>query len=400
MIDQFQYFNGYLRIRVWGFSPERFMNLCGSKDILLWDIERDGEGFLMNISLKNFYRLRPIARKTGVRVAIRKRYGLPFFAPVVKKRKVFAAGFLAAAAFWVLSSFFVWDVVYEGNFRITADLLDDFLKTEEVKAGMLKRNLDIDRLEKDLRKTFPEITWTSIRLLGVRLVISVKENDAPIMEESEKRDMEQAADLVADFDGTVVSILVRSGIPKVAAGAEVKAGDILVEGLIPIYNDDQTVRTYNLVEADADVWIEHSIDYADSLAPTYVERVYTGREQKKYFLKLFKNEIKLPDESPYLVYDSVIRVIRPAVFEKLSIPVYLGENTYREYMNVEYKYSVSQVKEELTEKFNRFLEALFEKGVQIIEKSVKISHNGDEWIIEGQLAVRERAMSLKPSEGF
>ena len=41
-------------------------------------------------------------------------------------------------------------------------------------------------------------------------------------------------DLAAPKDGMVVSIVTRSGVPLVSAGMEVKKGDILVEGGVPI----------------------------------------------------------------------------------------------------------------------------------------------------------------------
>ncbi len=43
MLQFIQYLKGYVCIRVWGYSPERFMNLCSNHDILLWNIENHGE---------------------------------------------------------------------------------------------------------------------------------------------------------------------------------------------------------------------------------------------------------------------------------------------------------------------------------------------------------------------
>ena len=79
MIKFLKYVRGYLRIRIWGFSPERFMNLCSNKGILLWDIVREGDVYYMNIGLRGFRELKPILKKTGTRVAILEKYGLPFF---------------------------------------------------------------------------------------------------------------------------------------------------------------------------------------------------------------------------------------------------------------------------------------------------------------------------------
>lgn len=389
MIDRFQYFGGYLRIRVWGFSPERFMNLCSNKEILLWDIAREGDHYDMNIGLQNFYRLRPIARKTGVRVAILQRYGLPFFAPVVKKRRMFLAGLILALLFWILSANFIWNIEIDGNYSITDDVLSDFLKEKEVRIGMLKRNLDIAQLEKDLRREFSDITWTSVKLNGIRLQIDIKENDA-LMVGGEK-EADAPGRIISEYDGTIVSIIVRSGIPNVKAGDVVEKGAVLVDGAIPIYNDDATIRQYNYVAADADIVMEHTSRFSDRLSFTHVEKVYTGREKTKHFVRLGDREIKIPCERPYLIYDSLIRLSRPTVFEKLEIPVYLGTYDYREYMNVEYEYSLSEATDILNKKLNTFIQTLDEKGVQIIEKNVKIDTSGGFWILEGDFVVQESA---------
>ena len=34
-----KFFRGYLFVRLTGYSPERFFNLCGNADIVLWKIE-------------------------------------------------------------------------------------------------------------------------------------------------------------------------------------------------------------------------------------------------------------------------------------------------------------------------------------------------------------------------
>lgn len=98
---------GYVKIRVWGFAPQRFINLCSNKGILLWNIEKQEDVYTMCIGLRSFYELRPIARKTKVRVVISERYGLPFFVPGMLRRKAFLAGLFLAVAFWLISSLFV-----------------------------------------------------------------------------------------------------------------------------------------------------------------------------------------------------------------------------------------------------------------------------------------------------
>lgn len=387
MVEMLKYIRGYLRIRVWGFSPERFMNLCGNKGILLWNIVREGDVYCMNINLRGFWELRPIVRKTGTRVAVLERYGLPFFLPGLLKRKVFVAGLVLTLAFWFLSSNYIWDIEVSGNYQITDDLFQSFLKEHEVKVGMRLDSLDIGELEKEIRRQFPQITWASARLSGTKLLIDVKENDAPILTEKKEKDV--GKDLVTEYDGRVVSIIVRKGIPRVAIGDTVEKGAVLVEGRIPIYNEDATVREYRYVDADADIVLEHTISFTHELPFDYVIKEYTGREKKEYYVKTGGKEWKLPGERPFQVYDSIIRESRPLVFEKLNIPAFWGEVIHREYLNVEHTYTIEEAKAILNQKLRDFLITLEEKGVQIIEKDVRIETGSGSWRLEGDFLVQE-----------
>lgn len=389
MVALLKYIKGYVRIRVWGMSPERFMNLCSNREILLWDIEKNGEEYTMCISLKAFYQLKPIARKTGTRVVILQRVGLPFFVPVIFGRKVFCLGLLLCVAFWIISSYFVWDIECNGNYQITDDVLLTFLEENQVRIGMKKSELDIESLEKAIRKQFNNVTWTSARLEGTKLTVDIKENDVALVP-AVKED-EGGKDLVAEYDGTVVSMIVRSGVPKVAIGDTVTQGTVLVEGKVPIYNEDTTIREYHYVTSDADIYIRHDMTYQEVLPQEYIKKEYTGREKTRYFVRFGEKELKVTEENPFLVYDSIIKEQVPLIFEKLSIPFLWGSITYREYQNMEYKYSLEEAKRLLTEKINEFFITLEEKGVHIIEKNVRIDTDGGQWVMTADLTVEEMA---------
>lgn len=389
MIGILKYLKGYVRIKVWGFSPERFMNLCGNRDILLWDIVKDGEVYTMCISLQSFYKLRPITRKTGTRVAILQRYGLPFFVPFLYKRKIFILGLILTVAFWLGSSLYIWDIRLSGNYQITEDSFMTFLKEYQVTVGMRKSALDIEEMEKEIRKTFPQITWTSAKLSGTRLLIEIKENDAPII--TTVVEQKDGSDLVSEYEGRIVSIIVRNGVPKVAIGDEVEKDSVLVEGSVPVYNEDATVREYQYVEADADIVMEHTKQFHAGIPFDYVKKEYTGRTEKHYYLRWGEKEIGMPESRPFLVYDSVIRESRPVLFEKLSVPIYFGCYTHREYQNTEHEYTLNEAKELLNQKLSTFLTSLEEKGVQIIEKNVRIDTRSKGWILQGDFLVQESA---------
>ena len=396
MTEWIKRLQGYVKIRVWGFAPQRFINLCSNKGVLLWNIEKQDDIYTMCVSLKAFYQLRPIARKTKVRVVISERCGLPFLVPGMLRRKAFLAGFFLTVAFWILSSFFVWDIRVSGNLQVTEDVFFKFLEQEGVHTGIRKSNLDIGELEKQIRRNFPQVTWTSGRLDGVRLLIELKENDMPIPEET-AADPETGRDLVAQYDGVITEMIVRSGVPKVTIGSEVAKGDVLVEGRIPIYAEDGTVREYRPVVSDADILMEHTENFRAHLASDYIKKKYTGREKTYYFIHFGDREWRPKTKSPYLQYDSILDTCSVKALEYLHIPCTLGRITYREYQKTEYSYTTQEAKTVLQKKILDFLESLDEKGVQIISKDVKIETKRAGWTAHGELVLREAAGVLKDS---
>ena len=39
LIKIIKFINGYVKIKVYGYSPERFLNLCSNHQILIWDLK-------------------------------------------------------------------------------------------------------------------------------------------------------------------------------------------------------------------------------------------------------------------------------------------------------------------------------------------------------------------------
>lgn len=394
MIRILKFLRGYVQIKVWGVAPERFLNLCGNKNILLWDIKRDGEIYYMCISLAGFRQLKGIARKTRTRVVIQKRYGLPFLLPEIFARKMFLIGLFAACFFWFWSSFYVWDITIEGNYAITEDVFISFLETEGVKVGVKTKSIDIDKLEKKIRSQFREITWTTAKLSGTTLYIAVKENDGILTQKG----VFEAADLHAEKDGRIVSMIVRAGIPQVKIGDSVEMGDLLVSGKIPVYNEDTTVKKYQYTKADADIYVERIREVYETLPFDYIKKEYTGRICKRYSVILGGKIYTLGGKPAFRYYDEFSNTKELVPLKGLRLPVILGVVICREYQNKECSYSLSEAEMLLQKKYSVFLAGLEEKGVQIIEKNVTIDTRSGMWVLKGQLRVREKIGTELPIE--
>ena len=401
MLSFFRFLKGYVRIRVTGFSMERFMNLCSNYGILLWGITPGQNYYEMYISLPGFFRLKPIVRKTGTRVHILKRTGFPFIWLKWKKRKVFLIGALACVVSLLILSKFVWAIELNGNQMLTEDMFADFLVKNQIEQGMLREDVDIDSLEKALRNEYNFITWTSARIEGTKLVVNIKENSAYIGYDRENPVDEvedETWNYVSKVDGVVESIITRQGVPLVTNGSPVKAGDVVISGIIPIIGDDQVAKNYHYVGADGDVYISYSYPYSDRIAYAYEEKHYTGEEKNTYYVSLFHTTVQLfrkPETGQYTVYKTANQV---KLMDDFYLPIYYGKNHYKAYKTYKKNYSKQMCEELLKEKLNKFCQSLEEKGVQIIEKNVKIEQGKTEMKMTGSIQVVEEAIKKSPVE--
>ncbi len=393
----FHSLRGYVRIRVWGYSPERFINLCANRDILLWDIENHGAYYTMCISLAGFWQLRPITAKTKTRAAILQRYGLPFFLPRVKKRGIFLAGLAGCLLFLYLMSHYIWTIEIEGNTALTTDLLLTYLEENRIAQGTKKSALDIEALEKGIRRRFPIVTWTSARLEGTKLVIQIRENDrsAPQIEEAVKSGM----DLEAERGGRIVRMVTRSGVPLVKIGDEVEAGQVLVSGAVPVYGEDAAVREYMFCQADADIYLEYPLRYTERIPTVCRYKTYSGDKKTVPYLQICGVELRMPFGKPdFERSDCVVSVKQAQVFGGLTLPFCYGSYCYREYSMSEKTYTKDQMLTLCEEKLAHVMETLEEKGVQILQKDVKIEKGSRYYVMEADFTVVEKTGKTVPGK--
>ncbi len=397
MLSILRFLRGYVKVYLWGFSPERFMNLCNNHGIELWNVEPSGEGYEFYMHIKGFLGCKDFLRKTKTRVVIRNKLGLPFLMFKYRKRKLFFAGLLGCFLALFIATRFIWAFEISGNRQFTEDMFLAFLESQQVYYGMSIEALDIDSFEKALREEYDYIIWASAKIEGTKLHVMIKEND---VERTGDMTALETGDMRAAISGTVVSMVTRAGVPLVKPGDAVNEGDVLISGIIPIMNDDETLRTYHEIRADGDVVIESLLPYGDELALKYDKKIYTGNRQRLYIFGIGENEIKLGKVKLQEAYE-ILSVRKPVrLFDNLYLPVIYGHNEYVGYETVKSAYTREEAAEILNGRFLQFCTTLEEKGVQIMQKDVKIDYKGDKAVLSGNLTVRENAVILSPITEF
>ncbi|MEG1292469.1 MAG: sporulation protein YqfD, partial [Lachnospiraceae bacterium] len=295
LINKLKYLQGYVKVRLCGYAPERFLNLCSNHNILIWNLEYQKEQYEFCISVRGMKHLKAILKKTRTKIVILERHGLPFLLHRYRKRKLFACGVLVCCGLLYAMSLFVWKVEINGNMHRTDSTVLKFLEQNQVYHGLLKSKVNCEAIEELLRAGYDDVIWASAKLEGTMLVIELQEN-LSTNEQAVTQSLEDGTpkDIVANKDTTIQSIFTRQGIPLVEQGTLVKEGDVLVEGKIPVMNDSGEVASYQYCVSDADIMGVTQYGYADKFPMIYEAKDFTGNQRKIYGVRLFQTQKNIP----------------------------------------------------------------------------------------------------------
>ena len=189
----------------------------------------------------------------------------------------------------------------------------------------------------------------------------------------------------------IVSMVTRKGVPLVGVGMEVKKGDVLVSGSVPVYNEDATIRNYQYYDADADVYIRRQLNRKEELPLTNEKKEYTGEEKKEVLVSLMDKELILRiGKIKYENFDKVTDKKQIKLLENFYLPLYLGSSVNREYVVTDNIYTKEEVKSIFSEKLIKYMQSLEEKGVQIIQKNVTINKNKKNWQMNMDFQIVEK----------
>ncbi len=399
-----RYIKGYLLIRVEGYSPERFLNACSHRGIELWGLRSAGGAYEMYMTLKDFRKIKALSKKTGTKVRVRRRYGLPFFLHRYRRRKLFFAGaFLAVCLVYILT-LFIWEIDIRGNLRRTDEALLSFLRSRDVYCGMTAGSVDCDQIADDLRGAYADLVWVSASVRGTRLVIQVKENEHLSAQTGGKAQETEGTDLAATQDCTILSIVTRQGTPLVHEGDQVKKGDLLVNGRLDLKNDAGEVTGYRYCKAQADITGEYQISYEDTMEREFEIRSYQYERnnlvrQEELFLRAGDRIFSFGRlKNNYQEYDYYVEESQLTVGENFSLPLFWGRRTAVPCSVRRENYTDSQLQQLLSRRFEKACQDIEKKGLEIIENDVKIYTEQNAACARGTLTVRGPVAGEVPTQ--
>lgn len=375
-----RYCKGYLRIRISGQAVERFINACSYKGIHIWELSAYDLCYEMNITIKDFRKLKPVIRKTKTKVMIVERTGFPFFIQKYRNRKLLFTGFFLCTILIFYLSSYIWCIRIEGNTTNSTENLIGFLSSLEIRPGIKSQDVNCALISRRIRENYDDIIWVSTSLEGSDLVIKIKENETS-SEPIETSNHIEPYDIVADEDYQINDIIIRKGISQIKEGQFVKKGDLLVSGQIPVYNDAKEIISYQYCVADADIYGRKNIVYEDTISRSTYNKKYSNIEKQEYYIKLKDYRLILGGiKNEYASFEEISKQLS---FGKVTV----GIRKAYPYEKEERNYSKKELQKILTSNFQYYCQELEKKGVVILKNNVKIDTWSDKAKAKGTLTV-------------
>lgn len=366
------YIKGYVIIMVEGCYLEKFINICAHRQILLWNIKKKKECLMtLNISAKGFKKLRPIVKKTGCKAKMIRKRGLPFILNRYKRRKAFVLG---AGVFVLLIYFltsFIWIVEITGNKELDSQFIIDKLACIDIKPGILKYNVDPDKVVRNMMLEIKELAWIGVTVKGTKVKVQVVERKQP----PELIPTHIPCDIIARRDGIIKSIFVKEGQETVKAGDTVTRGQVLVSGVLKNKNDEKDLRfVHAIADIKARTWYE-------GLCPINLietEVIRTGRVKNNYAIVIFSKRIDIfPGKDKFENYDKIGVNKTISLGNDFVLPFALIIDKYYETDFVQKEIGLNEAKQNAAN--NAYLKALegISEDARIIESILRyIENNG------------------------
>ena len=379
-----RYLHGRVTIQAQGKNLAGFINEALKDRIEFYNGKKLTDSFLAEINAADFRRLRKAAKKAGIKINIRNRYGFPFVALRWQKRKGLIFGvFIIIAALTVLSQY-VLSISVEGNSRVSADQII----AEAGKAGLnkwvLKSSLDLDQMSKQVQESMPDLVWMTMEERGTNIKIRVVEKTLP-------QTVLFQGDLLAAKTGYVEDVIVIQGQALIAEGQLVTAGQVLIKaaGGMMEYSFDvsgQNRAKQNATDAPAAKgFVRARVWYsADKIIPMEEDRTEkTANRTNGWGIKINNRVIMIMNQdSPYS--DSIQETCTYALpgWRNWRFPVELLKVHYEETQKTHVSRTAAEAKKLAETLAREELKQKLPSGVKVLHDKVRIlsSQKGTEHV--------------------
>lgn len=210
-----------------GGFPERFLNLCARSGIPYWDVCCTDGVIFARTTPEGYRKMRACAKKSGMKIRITKKCGLPFFVFANRLHAGLAIGAVCFALIISVLSGKVWTVRVSGCEKLSQEDIIAAVSELGVRPGVSRKKLNVNVVCDEVMSRIPQVSWISINLNGCAANIEIRESVGEAAEPDDK-----PCDLIAASDGQIQTMEIFSGTAIQQQNAAVLKGDLLISGIV------------------------------------------------------------------------------------------------------------------------------------------------------------------------
>ena len=243
---------GYVRFSASGGFTERFINLCSLAGIPLWNLRPGNEGITACTSINGYLNIKKCAVRSGMRLKVQQRRGMPFFLDKYRRRSGLLIGFVLFIAIIFVMSSMVWTINISGNTVTTDEEILAVLAESGLEPGVFGDSINAAEIRFFALSRLENVTYIAINRMGSAVNVEVTERTPvpPLISG------EAPCDVVSAVDGQIAVLEVYEGTKMYSPGEAVRAGDVLAGGFVEL--------------ADGSVRFRHAEAYAVITAQTEI----------------------------------------------------------------------------------------------------------------------------------
>lgn len=369
-LNVYRYLLNYVTVSIKGGFTERFINLCNRENVYMWNsVYRNGE-LTANVFCKDFKKLRGIRKKSGVKIKIIKKCGIYFFIRRNEKRKILIPGICTALLIMLFMNNFIWNIEVTGTKKISPDEIIEMLSESGLKYGTFVPGFDEAQAGREaVNLSDGKILWLAVNIKGSKATVEVRDY---VKQQGLNTD-NTPCNIVANFDGIILSAYTHTGVQVIQNGSAVKKGDLIISG---VYENENGTVDYLCADGEISAICENELKYKKSSAKNKTELVNL---KDRYTLKLFginiplflKSDDRLLDKISYTEYLTFDGYVIPIGLEKTTL--YMSESASDE----EFK-EIREIDAFTNREYFKF------KNSNIIKADYTISTDKDNYEISGK----------------
>lgn len=302
MYKVLSYVQNYVRIKISGPRPQKFINICLRRRIAIWELTQISENEFTMCMLASEYlkNVRSAAAKAGVKVRVLQKEGIRYTLRRYKSRKVFAVISVLLCVLFVIASSMVWNITVEGADAVSRQKTQVLVESLGVKRGTFMSNVNSRALAEQLLSKQSNLCWVGVKKKGMTLCIEIEEGTYYESKNDENIPYDEPCDIAVSKDCVLSKVTVEQGTQKIETGSTALEGQVVVSG----EGKHAKAKVMGCVWYKAEVPIEKET----------TELVYTGKEKKEKALLVFGIKLESPawkwlpwnwGEKKFESYDSV-----------------------------------------------------------------------------------------------